>query len=223
MTAVRARFSPYLYGLCVLAIGFVFLIVPPIRQDENFHLFADGRTIFGIPNFWNVASNIPFLLIGVVGLTRTRTARDRALFAGVLITAFGSAYYHLLPNDARLVWDRIPMTIIFMAFLSCALESERALLPLLAIGISSVLWWRVTGDLRPYGVVKFAPMLLVLPVMFEEKKHYIAGIVAVFGAAQLLELNDRAVYSLLPLSGHTLKHLTAELATWLMLGWRAAR
>lgn len=31
-------------------------------------------------------------------------------FIGVAAVGFGSSYYHLKPNDARLVWDRLPVS-----------------------------------------------------------------------------------------------------------------
>ena len=43
------------------------LLLPPISQDQNYHDFADQRTILGIPHFWNVVSNLPFIVIGVAG------------------------------------------------------------------------------------------------------------------------------------------------------------
>jgi len=36
-------------------------------------------------------------------------------FVGVFLTGIGSSYYHLYPDNRTLVWDRLPMTIAFMA------------------------------------------------------------------------------------------------------------
>jgi hypothetical protein len=33
-------------------------------------------------------------------------------YIGVAAVAFGSSYYHLKPNDARLVWDRLPVSAL---------------------------------------------------------------------------------------------------------------
>jgi hypothetical protein len=45
-------------------------------------------------------------------------ARERwlylVMFAGLSLTAFGSGYYHLAPDNARLVWDRIAIMMVFM-------------------------------------------------------------------------------------------------------------
>src|SRR5690242_13090880 len=92
-------------GIALAAAAFL-VLVPPIPQDQAYHAFADRRTIFGIPNFGNVISNVPFAGIGIIGLRLVHGAPARVLFAGVLLTFFGSAYYHLAPSDARLVWDR---------------------------------------------------------------------------------------------------------------------
>ena len=71
------------------------LLVPPITQDQSYHQFADQRTPFGIPNFWNVISNLPFIAVGAAGLRRFH--HDPAtvvLFLGIFLTGFGSSYYH---------------------------------------------------------------------------------------------------------------------------------
>jgi hypothetical protein len=52
------------------------LVLPPIPQDQGYHQFADQRTLLGVPNFWNVVSNIPFIVIGALGLRQSR--RDPA-------------------------------------------------------------------------------------------------------------------------------------------------
>ena len=40
--------------------------LPPLPQDPTYHAFADRRTFFGIPNFWNVCSNLAFVLVGAL-------------------------------------------------------------------------------------------------------------------------------------------------------------
>src|SRR6185312_8292451 len=101
------------------------LLLPPISQDQSYHGFADQRTILGIPHFWNVVSNLPFIAVGAAGIRHAR--RDPAivvLFLGILMTGFGSSYYHLDPNDRTLFWDRLPMTLSFMAILALAIEER---------------------------------------------------------------------------------------------------
>jgi len=158
-------------AIATLAALLLFLFVPPIAQDENYHVFSDGHTLLGIPNFWNVISNLPFAFVGILGLRRLRGFTAQVLFSGVLLTCFGSIYYHLSPNDSRLVWDRLPMTLVFMSFLFWVITEKqerpslRVLLLLLFCGISSVVWWRMTGDLRPYVLVQFGPICLLLPAL----------------------------------------------------------
>ena len=116
-------------------------LLPRIPQPQSYHLFADQRAFLGIPNFGDVVSNVPFAIIGVWGLffllrlrpeeisQRFIDTRERwfylIIFFGMLLTAFGSSYYHLHPDNARLVWDRLPMTIVFMSFVA-ALIAERS-------------------------------------------------------------------------------------------------
>ncbi|MGH7060975.1 MAG: hypothetical protein ACREFH_11345, partial [Stellaceae bacterium] len=85
------------------------LLLPAIPQDPAYHLFADARSLFGIPNFWNVVSNLPFIAVGAVGLARFRgNPAEIVLFSGFLLTGIGSSYYHWDPNDGTLFWDRLP-------------------------------------------------------------------------------------------------------------------
>jgi hypothetical protein len=148
----------------VAAVIFVvlMLVTPAIPQNEDYHDFADQRTLFlGIPNTLNVISNIPFFFVGVTGLILChykdyfRLSSQGELwswtlfFAGVTAVAFGSSYYHLNPNDATLVWDRLPMTIAFtsiMAIFIIERVDERAgaksLAPLVIAGALSILYWR---------------------------------------------------------------------------------
>ena len=149
LTPNRSRFL--IAAAMALPILAFFLFVPPIAQDETYHFFADNRFIWAIPNFWNVASNLPFAIVGMLGLWKLRSIFDRVLFTGVLLTFFGSAYYHLAPSDARLVWDRLPMTLVFMALLTCVVAGENdtrfnrwLLASLVTCGVASVLWWNIT-------------------------------------------------------------------------------
>ena len=211
----------------VAAVAFL-ILAPPIPQDENYHLFADQRSIFGIPNFWNVISNLPFSLVGVLGLRRFSDMTSRILFTGVLLTAFGSGYYHLHPNDATLVWDRLPMTLVFMPLVVLVISQwmgtawgRRVRWPLVLFGIGSVLWWRVEGDLRAYAIAQFGPALLLLPAFwFDRTIRRLWPAAAWYALAKLFETFDGGIYAALSVSGHTLKHLAAALATYWIFRWR---
>ena len=226
----------------VVAAAVVMYFVPPILQNEAYHNFADKRALFGIPNCLNVVSNFFFLVVGVWGLkTIWRDAEFNdpverapyvAFFAGVLLTAFGSSWYHLNPNDATLVWDRIPMAIGFMALVS-AIAGERIsppralglalLVPLIMLGVTSVLYWVVRGDLRPYAFAQFGALLvlILLIALFPARytRTYDLGIsLALYGLAKVFEAADRPIFAALRIvSGHTLKHLAAALSTYWIL------
>jgi hypothetical protein len=155
-------------ALAVLAPLAVLMALEPIRQDPAYHILADARAYCGVPNFLNVTSNIPFLVVGAIGLifclrnpARGAMRSWSVFFLGVALVFAGSAYYHSAPDNSTLVWDRLPMTLAFMGLFAGLLTEhmddrvERALLvPAVALGIASVAWWAYTDDLRIY--VQFA-------------------------------------------------------------------
>ena len=227
------------FGLLV----FMFLL-QPIVQDPNYHDFADRRGLFGIPNFLDVISNLPFLLIGIVGTALglkycPESSRSAWLtfFVGVALVGFGSAYYHWNPTNDTLVWDRLMMTIVIMS-LSVALLAEYVdarmgrylLLPALLAGLSSVMYWHWYGDLRWYVWIQFMP-LLVLPVLLVSfRSNYtrpwlLAVALACYVLAKIAETYDRGVflYTDGSFSGHTLKHLLSALACAVVLVMLATR
>ena len=238
----------------VIAPGVVMLIlalllVKPIAQDPNYHNFADQRVWLGIAHFGDVITNAAFIIVGASGLGyiyRARSARgafafDRervvwaVFFTGILLTGFGSAWYHLQPDNARLVWDRLPMTFAFMSLFS-AVVSERIdvragtviLGPLVIVGLVSVGWWAFTehqgqGDLRPYGLVQFYPlvgvmlMLVLFPSRYTRGNDYWVAL-SCYAAAKLGELLDHHIFNINGvISGHSLKHLLAAASGWWML------
>ncbi len=229
--------------LASLALAFT---IPRITQDPAYHEFFDTRTIAGVPNALNVLSNAGFLVVGLIGLAfclRGKPPGARAswivFFTGVTLVTFGSGYYHWAPGDDALTWDRLPMTIAFMAlFIGVVTEhldsrAERYLLPIaLAVGIVSVAWWRSTGDLRLYGWVQFAPMLGLLVLLALSRGPYGGRRLLVVGfacyvCAKLAELFDAPIFAATAgaVSGHTLKHLLAALTplcVYLMLRRRSA-
>jgi hypothetical protein len=223
------------------------LLLPPIPQPQSYHMFADRRSFLGIPNFGDVVSNLPFAAVGLWGLVfllRSKPeqfidSRERwpyaIIFAGLLLTAFGSSYYHLHPGNARLVWDRLPMTVVFMSLVSATIAervSLRAglwLLPvLLLIGAGSVLQWHLSelrgaGDLRFYSAVQayavlFLLIALLLPPRYTRGSD-LAIVAAFYVLAKVLELLDKPIFELTlhNISGHTLKHLAAAAAAYWIL------
>ena len=227
---VRDRPVLFMYGLMIVTLA-ALLPIPPLLQNQDYHQFADQREVFGIPNFWNVVSNLPFIAVGAVGLAQFgRSATTFVLFGGIFLTGFGSSYYHLNPSDQTLFWDRLPMTLCFAARLSAVVE-ERVdpkagvvlLRPLLAVGIFSLLMWRWTDDLRLYAWAQFFPFTaLVLVLSLFPPKYtgasYWGAAVALYALSKLLEHYDHQVYSFGGiLSGHTLKHLAAASACFAIL------
>ncbi len=108
------------------------ILVPPIPQDLEFHNFADQSEFLSIPNFWNVITNIPFIFLGFLGLYQISGKEFsgiliklinayRMFFLGLILIGMGSGYYHLDPSNASLVWDRMPITLSFMAFFAISL------------------------------------------------------------------------------------------------------
>lgn len=239
--------------LTVAAALAIALAVPAIPQDPAYHGFADSREWLAIPNFLDVVSNAGFLIVGLVGarlvLARNETVFLNSaekvaylvLFCAIIATAFGSAYYHLAPDNARLFWDRLPLALVAMAFTS-AIISERVpaktgiavLIALAAIGAASVFYWRSSelighGDLRFYGLVQFLPTLLV-PMMLSLFPSRFRGALNLawaltwYAVAKLCEHFDSLIFSVTGvISGHSLKHLFAALALYFVLRMLRAR
>ena len=186
-----------LAALTCVAVAVLFATCPPLPQPLKYHDFADQRCLCcGVPNTADVLSNAPFLLVSAIGLDHilggtalgalglghvlgAPVFADRAVelplwitfFLGVGLVALGSGYYHWRPDNARLVWDRLPMTIGFMALLAVVLtdtvieataEATNATLGvLITLGLASVVWWARYDDLRPYVLVQFYSLFLV--------------------------------------------------------------
>ncbi len=55
-----------LIGFAILAI-IVVAFMQPIPQDPAYHNFIDQRMLYGVSNFWNVVSNLPFVIAGLLG------------------------------------------------------------------------------------------------------------------------------------------------------------
>ncbi|TKK66328.1 hypothetical protein FC093_17245 [Ilyomonas limi] len=163
-----------------LLIIIALLIHEPIAQNPSYHNFADSRTMFGISNFLNVITNLPFVFISLLGLSITRNIIEKRLkiicasiFIGFLLLAIGSGYYHLHPNNYSLVYDRIPITIIIMSLFSFIIYDREydqkgysAFIILNILGVLSVVYWITTeqagkGDLRWYGMIQFLPLIAI--------------------------------------------------------------
>ena len=224
--------------LCIVAA----LLLPAAPQSLEYHHFADQRDLLGIHNFLDVVSNLAFLIVGVAGLVIVFTGRARfefnserwpyaVFFLGALLTALGSGYYHLAPDNETLFWDRLPMTIAFMGLVSSQIVDRinlRAglllLVPMLLLGAASVIYWRATeqagvGNVLPYGILQGYAVAIVLLLAWLSPSRYTRGhdLYWVFGwyvLSKLLETFDVQVLEFFGgvVSGHTLKHLAAAIA-----------
>jgi len=221
--------------LVAAAIGM--LAHGPIPQTPNYHDFADQRALLGVPNSLDVLSNVPFLVVGLWGLWAMRAPELGAaragytLFAwGLILTSIGSGFYHLAPDNFRLVFDRIPIALAAAGLIAGtrAATVARSQSPWFTVGlgiaaIASVLWWYATdlrgrGDLGPYLYIQFAP-LVVVPLWqaigedSTRNRLAFAAAIVLYGAAKVAEVEDKAIFASLGImSGHTIKHLLAAAA-----------
>jgi len=220
----------------LLAALLAWAFMPPVAQNPAYHAFADQRAWLGIPRAADVLSNIAFLAIGALGVARLVSPR-RARFArateaglwcvalGFVGTAIGSAWYHVDPNDATLVWDRLLMTLIFTGLLGASIAqrigenvARVGLAVIFELGIASVLYWHVTGDLSLYLTLQFggivALVLLLLLTRRSDDPFVWWWVLAWYALAKLAEAGDEAVWNATGglIAGHMLKHLFAAVA-----------
>lgn len=235
------RWRPIVVAAAAAIAAAATFSVAPWDLGPDYHRFADRRTLLEIPNALNVLSNVGLLIAGIAGMVVVRRRRgavadrrERApwlvFFVAIAFTALGSAWYHRAPTNGTLVWDRLPMSVSFMGLLAAivaerwsAAAGARMLLPSVAIGVGSVLYWHFTssagqGDLRPYALVQLFPMLAVplllvlFPARYTHGAHWVAAL-ALYALAKIAEVSDVAVFRAGSIvSGHTLKHLLAALA-----------
>jgi hypothetical protein len=212
--------------LLVAVLASLTLLLPPIAQPPHYHDFVDQRSCWGIPNCLDALSNLPFMLVGAIGLFllrrpaaqgRFRDRREalpyRLFFVGAVLIGFGSGYYHLEPTNDRLLWDRLAMMLTFMSWIA-AIVAERVslqagfrLLPLLlAAGLGSAAWWwwseaQGMGDLRFYLLMQVYPMLLIPLLLWLYPPRYsgdraILGVVGLYLVALIFDRSDRLVFAL---------------------------
>lgn len=229
----------------VLALVIAFIVLPALPQDPAYHRFAEDRHWLGIPNFPDVASNLAILLPAVAGLILVnrcapvrgsfRTSFERALattcFAALVLTAIGSTWYHLAPDNTRLFWDRLPLGLAFTTLPALLIAERLALsrwgrlmiLLWVLAGPTAVVWWYLgelggRGDLRPYFMLHaflflLSPALLALRSPYTRSALYAVAYV-VFMLAMAGDRLDQAIFDFTRglVSGHTLKHLLTGLA-----------
>ncbi|MGB0126611.1 MAG: hypothetical protein WBP72_03155 [Rhodocyclaceae bacterium] len=227
-------------------LGIAALWHGPVAQLPNYHAFADQSELFGFPHGQDVLSNLGFALVALWGWLKLAPRRDQPALAdgwagyqvfllGLFLTALGSAYYHLAPDNTRLVWDRLPIALACGGLLAGFWGDTRqrpsrklaALLSLAAAG--SVAWWYFTelagrGDLRPYLLLQILPILFI-PLwqwLYQSPvtdRRYFGAALAIYVIAKIAELADHEIAALLSVTtGHTIKHLLATIAAGLIVG-----
>ncbi len=235
-------FERYRGSLLLLVAGAVTVTLfmhGPIPQVAGYNDFANQCSWLGLPHAENVLTNLPFLLLGMWGMWRICHFQIASkmeklawvgFFVGITLTAFGSSYYHLEPNNYRLVWDRLPITFSFICLFT-AVVAERistrfaaiSFLPMVAYSLSTVIYWYLTqtwgvGDMRPYILVQLLPLLLLPLIMVLYAPRYTHGWMLLLVAlwyvlAKVCEGFDNTLYQWMGhLSGHGIKHLLAAMA-----------
>lgn len=246
MKSRKEKAGVFLIACSAMVVAVSLLLMSPIAQDMSYHQFSDTTTFLGISNTLNVLSNLPFLIVGYLGVIEVLKNKNLniiyenkyayiTLFLGAALVSFGSAYYHLFPNNDTLVWDRLPMTIAFMGLLSIVTSEfisiklgKIILLPLVFLGLASVVYWDITevqgmGDLRPYIFVQFFPIIAIPIVLclftsaFNKTSHY-WWLLLSYVLAKLLEYFDQYFHEMLiVISGHSLKHIAAAIGLYILI------
>jgi hypothetical protein len=222
-------------------------MLKPMPQPDWYHDFADARTLFGVPRALDVLSNIPFVAVGIAGLYYALSGRRQGeqqrwalavMFGGLFLTGFGSGYYHLAPDSQRLVWDRLPMTLVMAGVIAFLLANRFRSMPwwilplLLMVGVGSVVQWAWSeswgsGDLRWYLLFQVLTFIMAaaLVLMFRAPGEPIGALAIALAAnvaAKLFELLDKQIFAMGAIvSGHTLKHLAAGLGFIPLIMWLA--
>jgi hypothetical protein len=237
--------SPWIrHAPTIVTIGMIVILAlhGRIAQPAHYHDFADRSAAFGIPHAADVFSNAGFALVAIWGwLTlRPRRASDqlragwpgyRLFLIGLFLTAFGSAFYHLAPDNISLVWDRLPIALVCAGLLAGVRGDIKGgsntgidVIVLALCAVASVAWWAITdrngaGDLRPYLLLQ-ALTLVLIPLWQaiyrcpRTDRIAFAAAMALYILAKVAELLDHEIATALGfVTGHTLKHLIATAAT----------
>lgn len=204
------------------------------------HPFVDARSLWGVPNFMDVWTNLALGVAGLLGgwmLLRdgpwapgTRLALA-VFFGGLLATGFGSAWYHWAPDAHGLVLDRMGMAVTFAGALALAVAERVGQKPAacvmrltLVVALLSAAMPLTHGNVLPWAVVQFGGMALMVWLALYPPRAGALGVrlgvlIGLYALAKLLELGDEAVFHATGelVSGHSLKHLVAGLAAWPVL------
>jgi len=220
--------------LAVIALVALAATGPHLAPAANYHAFADQQSWRGVPHAGDVFSNFAFAIVGAMCLAAMRRARhalgdaERVLLAlsgaGLLATFAASTWYHLAPDDARLVVDRAGMVFAFAGLLglaACRVSSRAGLAVAATVLVAGPLSMQVlaaTNDLWPWAVLQGGGSVLLVALTGMRSPAALpvpwGWVVGLYGMAKLLEIGDHAVWSLTSglASGHSLKHVVAAIA-----------
>lgn len=210
---------------------------PAVPQHAHYHDFADARVWLGVPCALDVLSNLPFAVGGLWGLATLQRLQPGAkaggqqhlaalFFIGLVLTALCSGFYHLHPDNAGLVIDRLGMVVAFAGLLAVAVAdrvSARAgvltAATVLLLGPLSIWAWAASGNLLSWVVLQAGGVLLMLTLASFRPVVGAWGVslgvvVTFYALAKVLELSDHLVFEWTDglVSGHSLKHVVAALA-----------
>ncbi|XP_012077283.1 uncharacterized protein LOC105638145 [Jatropha curcas] len=209
------------------------LATPRIPISHQHHQFADMRNFLGVPNTWNVFSNFPFLIVGVVGFVLSLqgcylniSLRGEIwgwvlFYGGIVAVAFGSAYYHLKPDESRLMWDTLPMMIAYSSLFSSFVVERvgqrvglSCLFGLLFVVLLSTTYARIFNDLRLCMMFQLIPCVAIPVMAFLYPPKYTHSVYWIWAAGACLLAKfeaalDRKIYhaNRYFISGHSLEHL----------------
>jgi hypothetical protein len=240
-----------LIGVALVVFAIVRLYFGPLPQDPAYHAFADTRAWGPIHRAGDVLTNAAILAAGLAGMAlwrRVHIATDERrayalLVFAMLATAVGSAWYHVAPSDARLVWDRLPMTLVLAALFTLVLAdrvhpafARAGWWPFALFGAASVVWWAWTdrdgsgGDLLLYLVVRIGAGLgVVCLLLLRPGRHSHAGWLVAAIALDIVmtvsEVLDHEIFAATRglISGHSVKHLLAGAVLGCILAWLTLR
>lgn len=232
MNSVSVKTKNYVLLIITFLAFLSLFFTQRIPQDRMYHNFIDHINILTIPNFWNVVTNFFYLFFGLIGLRyalKQKHTQSIIIYSATCFVFVGSSYYHLAPSNDTLVWDRLPMTVVFMSFLSIIISDfisqnrgKQLFFPLIFIGISSVFYWDYTelnnaGDLRFYFLIQFLSLALIFLIIlgyYSEFKRNLYIVLGLYFLAKIAEIIDIQLYENIGLSGHSIKHIISSFSIY---------
>ena len=235
---MRTPLSPAEAVLAVAVAGLLLVAVlaPGLSQPGDYHRFADQRALWQVPMAMDVLSNLAFAMsaaFGAAALWRARPALSKVqramaahFFCGLLLTASGSAWYHLAPDEAGLAIDRAGMAIAFGGLLGLAAASRVSERAGAWLGLATLILGPVaahvafaSGNVLPWAALQFGAIAVVFMLAVRGARAGslplpLMPVLLAYAVAKLLELNDSAIFDCTGqiVSGHTLKHVAAAFA-----------